>query len=58
MVIKTDWYETARAEFLQDLGDFNNVTREDAKRIYAYLAEIGLVDYDIEKEYLFDNYTD
>lgn len=53
-----DWYHEAREEFLKDLYLFNDVAEEDARKIYGYLCEQGLVDYDIEKEYLWDNYVE
>lgn len=53
-----DWYDTALKEFKQDLWTFNEVAPEAADKIYNYLCEIGLIDYDTEKEYLWDNYAD
>jgi len=53
----SDWYDKAYEEFMQDLWSFNSVSPEDAKKIYGYLSDIGLIDYDNEKEYLYDNYV-
>lgn len=54
----SDWYSRARQEFLYDLALFNDVTPEVAQKIYSYLFNEGVVDYDIEKEYLYDNYVE
>lgn len=53
-----DWYEEAREEFMQDLHLFNSTTRETAEKIYNFLVAEGLIDYDVEKEYLWDNYVE
>ena len=53
-----DWYSISRKEFLFDLWVNTETTPEDAEKIYAYLVNQGLIDYDIEKEYLYDNYVE
>lgn len=54
----TDWYDTAKKEFLLDLWTFTGTTPEAAFRVYSFLCDEGLIDYDIEKDYLFDNYVE
>ena len=54
----SDWYDKALEEFMIDLHLFNSVSPEDAKKIYSYLVNEGLIDYDVEKEYLYDNYVE
>lgn len=53
-----DWYDTAKKEFMLDLWTFTETTPEAAEKIYAYLVNEGLIDYDIEKEFLYDNYVE
>lgn len=53
-----DWYTTARKEFMLDLWFGAEVSPEDAERVYTYLSNVGLIDYDIEKEYLWENYVE
>ena len=53
-----DWYDTAKKEFMLDLWTFTETTSEAAEKIYAYLVNEGLIDYDIEKEFLYDNYVE
>lgn len=54
----TDWYTKAREEFIFDLWTNNEVEPDAAKKIYYYLCDEGLVDYDVEKDYLYDNYVE
>lgn len=53
-----DWYDTAMKEFMFDLAHFNDVLPAHAKKIYSYLVNEGLIDYDVEKEYLWEKYVD
>lgn len=53
-----DWYDKAREEFLFDLYIHTETDPNSANKIYSYLSEIGLVDYDVEKEFLYDNYVE
>lgn len=56
--MELDWYKPAREEFMKDLWLFTNVTPEAAQNVYSYLVNEGLIDYDAEKEYLYDNYVE
>lgn len=56
--MNSDWFDTAKEEFMIDLALFNSVSQEDAQKIYSYLVNVGLIDYDVEKEFLFDQYTE
>lgn len=53
-----DWYDNAKKEFMLDLWTFTETDPETAQKIYSYLVNEGLIDYDIEKEYLYDNYVE
>lgn len=53
-----DWYDKAKEEFLFDLAAFNDAPADVTKRVYQYLIDIGVVDYDIEKEYLYSEYRE
>lgn len=53
-----DWYSTALDEFMLDLWTFTDADPETAKRVYSYLVNEGLIDYDVEKDYLYDNYVE
>ncbi len=53
-----DWYDNAKKEFMLDLWTFNDVDPDAAQRVYSYLVNEGLIEYDVEKEFLYDNYVD
>jgi len=56
--IMKDWYETALKELMFDLYIAAEVTPEQAQRVYTALSKMGLIDYDLEKEYLYDAYVE
>ena len=43
---------------MQDLWSFNEFSPEDAQTIYSYLVNVGLIDYDVEKDFLWDEYVE
>lgn len=53
-----DWYNTALDEFLFDVGVAAKVTKETAEAVYIQLNNFGVIDYDIMKEFLQDEYTE
>lgn len=53
-----DWYDKALEEFMYDGPLFTQVTPEAFERVYSFLRNEGLVDYDVEKEYLQITYAD
>jgi hypothetical protein len=53
------WYEKGYKLLMQDLieiAEDSNNPEETAKNIYAFLSNIGMIDYDIEKEVIFEEY--
>lgn len=57
-MIVPDWYDKGREELFFELWDLVEAKMEDVKTIYSHLCEIGLIDYDIEKEILHERYQD
>lgn len=53
-----DWYNKALEEFMTDAVIDTGVKRYDIEAVYNYLCNIGLVDYDIEKEFLYNTYVE
>lgn len=54
----SDWYDKALKEFMFDGPLFSEVTVESFEKVYNFLRNEGLVDYDVEREYLYDNYVE
>lgn len=54
----SDWYDKAYEEFMYDGPLFSEVSPEDFKKVYSFLSNEGLIDYDTEKDYLYDKYTE
>lgn len=54
----SDWYDKAKKEFMRDLYFNAEVSPEDAQKVYSYLVNVGLIDYDVEKECLYDIYAE
>lgn len=53
-----DWYDTALDAFYDELSAEAGISLEQAKAAYAFISEIGLADYDIEKEVLHERYIE
>ena len=52
----TDWYTKGRAELIEEIVEECGVSEDQANSVYSFLSEIGIVDYDIEKDVIFDRY--
>lgn len=53
----SDWYDAGKAEYIRDLAAATRIPREQVERIYAVLTEDSLIDYDIEKDFLYNRYV-
>lgn len=54
----SDWFSTAQVAMYTELEAETGVSQEAAKSVYAFLSEIGLIDYDVEKEIFYERYID
>ena len=52
-----DWYDNGMIEMHQECADSTGLTVEQVKSVYSFLSEIGIIDYDIEKDVVFDRYS-
>lgn len=52
----SDWFAKSKDELIFDMRIDVGLTEEQARGAYAYLYNVGLIDYDIEKEVLWDLY--
>lgn len=51
-----DWFELGYDRLIEDLVEKTDVSEEDVKTVYSWLVNIGLIDYDIEKEIIYEKY--
>ncbi len=50
------WYTTGMTALFEEGVVETGVTEEQFAKVYAFLNEIGIIDYDIEKDVVFDRY--
>lgn len=56
-----DWYTEAKETLLREIADIfagGESAEEIVTRTYSYLSDSGFIDYDIEKEILYEEYYD
>lgn len=51
-----DWYDSGIAALYEEGAEQTGLTIEQFKAAYSFLSEIGIVDYDIEKDVVFERY--
>ena len=54
----SDWYDQAQEMLEADVCKHAGVSREQFNAVYGFLNDIGLIDYDTEKEVLYERYVD
>lgn len=52
----SDWYDDSQNELMFDIAMHAGIDQDTARKVYNYLFEIGIIDYDIEKEMLWELY--
>lgn len=53
-----DWFDEAQKCLEEEAIAEAGVTAEQFNAVYGFLSEIGLIDYDVEKEVLYDRYIE
>ena len=53
-----DWYDVGMSKLQKELMEEAGITERQAIDAYAFLSEVGLIDYDVEKEVISDRYED
>lgn len=51
-----DWYEKGSVMLLDEIVEETGVAKDSVEKVYAFLNNIGLVDYDNEKEIIWERY--
>lgn len=54
--MSADWYNDGLAELKSDCADHTGLTIDQVSAVYAFLSQVGLIDYDIEKEIILERY--
>lgn len=52
----SDWFDDAATEIRKEIAEQCGITYAQANAVYGFLCEAGLIDYDVEKEVLWDRY--
>lgn len=53
----SDWYTRALEFLTEEAIEQTGVNETQFNVVYSFLNEIGLIDYDIEKEVLYERYV-
>lgn len=53
---KDNWYEEGRNRLLGEICNSTICNVDDVIEVYEYLEKIGLIDYDVEKEVIWEKY--
>ena len=53
-----DWYSEALDAFMVDAGHALNLPTDLVENVYQFFMNEGLIDYDIEKDFLWANYVE
>lgn len=53
-----DWYNAGYNQLQLDCAEETGVDVSAVGNVYSWLVEIGLIDYDTEKEIIFERYND
>lgn len=54
----SDWFEDGLRRLQAELAEETGITLEYAVAAYGFLSEVGLIDYDVEKEVISERYGD
>ena len=53
----SDWYTDGVAALKAELVEASGASAEQVDTIYAFLSDMGMIDYDIEKELVYARYN-
>ncbi len=58
MATPPNWYEVGRDEMFEYLVEETGLTLKQVKSVYVELTHIGLIDYDTEKDVIWEQFCD
>lgn len=53
-----DWFDNALEELYVQASRDTNLGYDEVVRVYSYLSDLGFIDYDTEKEILWDLFVE
>lgn len=53
-----NWFDESLEKLYNEIAEGTGLAVDQVQYVYTYLANFGLIDYDIEKELLYDYYVD
>lgn len=51
-----DWYTEGRKKLIDEYHEKSGISRFELEEFYHWLSDIGVIDYDIEKDVILDRY--
>lgn len=52
----SNWFDESYEKLIADIAEIAEISVEAVKEVYSHLSNIGLIDYDVEKEVFWDLY--
>ena len=56
--MEDNWFDNGYEALIQEAHERLKISKNDIKQVYSFLQDIGLIDYDIEKEIFFERHYD
>ena len=53
-----DWYDNAKDMLMLNISKQAGISRPKVRHVYSILVNMGFIDYDVEKETLWEHYVD
>lgn len=54
----SDWFDPGYEKMLNYISEASGLSLGQVKDVYAVMHGIGLIDYDVEKEVVFEQFSD
>lgn len=57
-VDEIDWLDTGYDQMMQYISEVSGLSEGQVRDVYAVIYNLGLIDYDVEKEVVFEQFSD
>lgn len=51
-----EWFETGLHQLMLDASEDSGLAYNEVLKVYGFLSDVGLIDYDVEKEIIWERY--